>query len=142
MTRRSLLLNLFLVSAGLGSATRTQPLDTSLSSIRMVRDALDELAVSVQERPSGDVRRIVKTLLIGSDIRRALREAATSVKGAQRADVQLHGTQALEFLDQVVSYFDTTLVRERYSPQVALFSMQAISAARDELDALLCVFDK
>lgn len=122
-------------------AVPTKPLETSLTSIVLLRDSLISLKETIENGTNSDVKRTVKTLLLGTNLPTNVKDATQWLPKRDREDVQMHGREAYEYLDQVVKYFDATQSKKRVGSSVTVFSLQAIQAAGGELDAVLAAFD-
>lgn len=119
---------------------QTRRLSETLMSVVRVRDGIDELANEIENgATNGDIRRIVETLVKGSAVKKDTEEAALWI-GRNGSDAVSHAQTALEFLDQVSRYFDATGTREKVGPEALQFSLQALKAAKQELDVVLDLF--
>lgn len=120
----------------------SKPLSVSLLPLVRVHDALNDLAVDVEAGTNGDVRRVTKTLLKGSNVPNAAREASLWLPQSQADEVILHGKEAFEYLNQVIEYFDSTATKKRPPAEQLNFCLKAIQSAKQELDIVLDSFDK
>ena len=120
----------------------SKPLTASLLPLVRVHDALSDLATDVETGTNGDVRRITKTLLKGSNVPNAAKEASLWLPQSQADQVILHGKEAFEYLNQVIEYFDSTATKKRPPAEQLNFCLKAIQSAKEELDIVLDSFDK
>lgn len=117
------------------------PLSTSLVPIVRVRDALGQLSDDVATGTNGDIRRVIRVVLKGSDLVAAARAAGLWLPRHAAEEGARHAREAYEYLDQVVDYFDATATRQRPQSEQLRFCLMAIDAAARELDIVLALFD-
>lgn len=110
-------------------------LGTALIGLVRVRDGIAELEAG---SGGGDVLRIVKLLLRGSDVRGDAADAARWLDDDTAAARVTDGARdAREMLDLAVAYYDP---RGRPSVEQLRFAAQALAAAREALDEALKPF--
>lgn len=118
----------------------TKPLASALAPLVRVRDSLGDLRADVENGTNGELRRVMSTLLKGNKLNENVREASLWLPPSAAAEVETRGREAYEYLNQVVEYFDTTATKERPQSEILSFSLQAISAAAKQMDAVLAQF--
>lgn len=147
VTRRTMLTLLtvapiaMVVDMTLAGDTENMMLARKLMPLINLRDSLDALATDISTGTNGDVRRTVRTLQRGLDITSAIKAATKAVPSAEREDIRIHGRDAVEFLDQVVQYYDSTALKQTPPAEVMSFSLRAVECARAELDKVLILLD-
>lgn len=138
-TRRSVLsgVGAALVAAAVGGQVKAErSLGSALVGIVRVRDGVAELE---EGRGSGDVLRVVKLLIRGTDLKADAADAARWLDDEAKAGgVVDSAKEAREMLDLAVGYFDS---RGRPSTSQLKFAGQALTAAREALDSALAAFD-
>lgn len=135
------LLPLLLPAKAQARKSPKEPLSVSLQPLVRVRDALSELGESVDAGTNGDVRRLVRVLLAGSDLPRAARDAGLWLEPDRASKVEVATREAFEYLNQIIAYFDPVANRERPKSEMLAFCRQAIAAAAGQLDSALAFFE-
>ena len=118
----------------------SKPLVSALIPLVRVRDSLPDLANGLEQGSYGDVRQVMKTMLTGNRLGENVEEASLYVEGDESEEVIRHGKEAMEYLDQVVMYFDPMEVKKKPTRVYMDFVRKALDAAREELDKALVYF--
>lgn len=110
-----------------------------------MRDALAELnapegAEGAEVAGVRDLRRTLKTLVRGTDIRADAAAAAKSLEAPVREDVRAHVDSAREFIDLATGYFDVQ--GSALSGSQRAFALRALEEAQVELDRALEPFGR
>ena len=121
-------------------STPTEPLYVSLQNIVRARDGAEALATDASITTNADVRRVIKTLVKGSNIIPSAREASKWLPEDSQDKALQHAKAALEFLDQASGYFASTDVRSPPRGENLVFCLRALQAAADEFDSFLGFF--
>lgn len=142
--RRILLLSvlpLLFPRKALARKTPKEPLSISLQPIVRVRDALSDLGESVDVGTNGDLRRVVRVLLVGSDLPRAARNASLWLAPDDADKMQVAAREGNEYLNQIIAYFDPVANKDRPKSEMLAFCRRAIDAAAYQLDVALGFFE-
>lgn len=84
----------------------------------------------------------MKTLIIGNKLDENLRDASLWIQDEKsEMEVMTRGREAIEYLDQVVMYFDPMQIKSKPSSEYLQFVGKAINAARGQLDEALKYFE-
>lgn len=131
-----------LITHAAPTSLSTKQLAATLSPIINLYDSLSVLATDIQAGTNADVRRVVRTLQKGIDINAAVRPLVKALPSNDAEIVRVHARECVEFLNQVVDYFDSTQLKQKPPADVLNFSLMAVDKARAELDLVLKVFPK
>lgn len=95
----------------------------------------------IEQGTIGDIRRIVKTILIGADLPNNLRDAVQNLPKSEREPVLAKGRDAFEYLNQVVEYYDPVDVKRKPGGELMAFCLNAVKRAEGLLAEVLEAFE-
>ena len=84
----------------------------------------------------------MKTLLVGNKLQENLKEASLWVDEKDENRIAEKGREALEYLDQVVMYYDPMSLKNEPSEEYLNFVQKAIGRAEGLMGEVLECFDK
>lgn len=117
-----------------------EELASILVPVLNLRESLDQLRADIEQGTNADVRRVVRTLQKGFDLNSAVRQSASTLKtAADRDQARLYGREAMEYMNQVIDYYDPTS-KGKPDTQVLVFAVKAVEQARVELDMLIQLY--
>lgn len=119
----------------------SKPLIAALVPLVRTSDSLRQFKEDIENGNSNrDVRRIMSVLLTGNKLNPNVKDAALWLPLRDAETAEILGKEAVEYLDQVVAYFDPVAMKDRPPAEYLSFAVKAIEAASLRLENMLKLF--